>query len=65
MKERWMNRLDIVVRLITRQRSMTSEELLRLIETVADGLSPERFAGAGIGLNATAFSKTWSVGGCC
>jgi len=36
---------------------MRSEKSLGLIEKEADGLSPERFAGDGIGLNPTVFSR--------
>jgi len=57
MKHVWTNRLDIAVRHTAQKRSTKSEKSLRLIETGADGLFPERYAGVGIGLNPTVFSK--------
>jgi hypothetical protein len=57
MKKPWTSRLDIVVRRTGQKRSARSEKSFRLIEKEADGSSPERFAGDGIGLNPTVFSR--------
>jgi hypothetical protein len=57
MKKSWTDRLDIAARHTAQKRLTRSEKLLPLIETGADGLSRERFAGDGIGLNPTAFSR--------
>jgi hypothetical protein len=56
-KEAWTNRFDIVARHTAPQKSARSENSWPLIETGADGLSPERFAGNGIGLSPTVCSK--------
>jgi len=57
MKKLWTDRLGIAVRHTPQKRSARSENSLGLIEKEVDGSSPERFAGDGIGLNPTGFSR--------
>jgi hypothetical protein len=57
MKNAWTDQLGIAVRPTVQRKSERSEKSLQPIRQEADGLSPERFADDGIGLNPTVFSR--------